>query len=336
MSEFLLPVQYLRQIAEQLRTMRADPDDWLSHCGVEPRQLDNPGYQPNLAQFRQLIEHAVQLTDEPALGLLLGERLIINTHGVLGFAAQQSESLRQAIQLVERYLAVRTTLVTIRQKHDDAAGVEHIQFVPSYSLGPIQRTVLEAVMLAIKNIFDAITPSHVRLNQVSFPFPAPCYVGLANDMFNCQVTYQQSWAGFTFDSALLDLPLRMADPAAFREAELICQRELLKLSENITLSDRIRRLMLEKQNGFPSLVVTARLVHMTPRTLHRHLLDEGTSFKEILREVRHSLAVEHIKSGRLTIQEIAYSLGYNDVANFRRAFKQWEGVPPSEYCSELL
>lgn len=336
MSEFLLPVQYLRQIAEQLRTMRTDPDKWLLQCGVEPRQLDNPGYQPDLAQFRRLIEHALRLTDEPALGLLLGERLIINTHGVLGFAAQQSESLRQAIQLVERYLAVRTTLVTIRQEHDDVAGVEHIQFVPSYSLGPIQGTVLEAVMLAVKNIFDSITPNHVCLNQVSFPFPAPCYVDLASDMFNCPVAFQQDWAGFTFDSALLDLPLRMADPAAFREAELICQRELLKLSEKVTLGDRVRRLMLEKQNGFPTLVVTARLVHMTPRTLHRHLLDEGTSFKEILREVRHSLAVEHIKSGRLSIQEIAYSLGYNDVANFRRAFKQWEGVPPSEYSSERL
>jgi AraC-like DNA-binding protein len=128
----------------------------------------------------------------------------------------------------------------------------------------------------------------------------------------------------------------MADAAAFREAELICQREQMKLSEKTTLSARIRRLVLEKQNGYPSLAVTARLFHMTPRTLHRRLLDEGTTFKQILKEVRHSLAVEHIKSGRLTIQEIAYSLGYNDVANFRRAFKQWEGVPPSDYCSEYL
>jgi AraC-like DNA-binding protein len=89
--------------------------------------------------------------------------------------------------------------------------------------------------------------------------------------------------------------------------------------------------MLEKQNGFPSLNVTARLCHMTPRTLHRRLIDEGSAFKEILEDVRHMLAVEHLKSGHLTIQEIAYTLGYTDLANFRRAFKRWEGVPPSAY-----
>ncbi len=47
------------------------------------------------------------------------------------------------------------------------------------------------------------------------------------------------------------------------------------------------------------------------------------------------LALEHLKSGRLSIQEIAFLLGYSDVANFRRAFKRWEGVAPSEVRESL-
>jgi AraC-like DNA-binding protein len=43
------------------------------------------------------------------------------------------------------------------------------------------------------------------------------------------------------------------------------------------------------------------------------------------------LALEHLKAGHLSIQEIAYTLGYTDMANFRRAFKRWEGVAPSQY-----
>lgn len=334
MSDFLLPVLYLRQFAEQLRIMGKDPGDWLEQCGVDAQQLDEPNFQPDYALFCQLIERALQLSDEPALGLLVGERLVVSTHGILGFAALQSESLRQAIALLERYLAVRTTLVSLQHAHDEETQQEHIQLIPRYSLGPIERTVLEAVMLAIKNILDASTLGSVRLERVSFPFPAPGYAQLAQAMFDCPVAYDQPRAGFSFACAQLDQPLCMADPVAFREAELICQRELCKLSEATSLGTRIRRLMLEKRNGFPSLIVTARLFHLTPRTLHRRLLDEGTSFKQILEEVRHTLAVEHLKAGHLSVEEIAYLLGYNDVANFRRAFKRWEGVPPSRYGAE--
>ena len=158
----------------------------------------------------------------------------------------------------------------------------------------------------------------MSVREVAFPFDAPSYAGLARDLFKCEVRYGESWAGFTVPLAFADVPLKLADPEAFRQAALICQRELDKLVENESIAGRVQRLLLEKQNGFPSLQVAARLFHMTPRTLHRRLLDEGTSFRAILEEVRHKLAVEHVKSGRFSIEEIAYKLGYSDLANFRR------------------
>jgi AraC-like DNA-binding protein len=145
------------------------------------------------------------------------------------------------------------------------------------------------------------------------------------------VKYGQSWAGVVLPREVVDVPLKMADPEAFREAALICQRELDKLTANESLAARVRRLLLEKENGFPSLPVTARILRMTPRTLHRRLVDEGTSFHALLEDVRRTLALEHVKSGRFTIEEIAYRLGYSDLANFRRAFRRWESVPPSAY-----
>ena len=104
-----------------------------------------------------------------------------------------------------------------------------------------------------------------------------------------------------------------------------------KLTANDTTAARVRRLLLEKQTGFPSLQVTARHFHITPRTLHRRLQDEGTSFRDLLEEVRQTLAIEHLRAGRFTIEEIGYTLGYSDTANFRRAFKRWESATPAGY-----
>ncbi|MDH1210526.1 AraC family transcriptional regulator [Pseudomonas chengduensis] len=335
MPEFVLPVQYLRQIAELVRLFGVDPEEWLTRSQLTLKQIDEASFQPSLDVFCHLTEDALLLTGEPALGLLLGERLVINTHGILGFAAQQSESLIQAIQLVQRYIALRTTLFDLEHEQDEVSQLEHIRFRANFALGTCERTLLEAVMLAVKNIFDAITLGCARPRQVNFPFSEPTYSHLTIDMFGCEVAYGQNWAGFTLDTVLLEQPLKMADPAAFREAEKICQQELGKLTAKTSTSAGVRRIMLEKQHGFPSLNVTARLFNLTPRTLHRRLLLEGTSFKEILEEVRHTLAVEHLKAGHLTMGEIAYTLGYTDLANFRRAFKRWTGIAPSYYLKHL-
>src|SRR6185295_2918035 len=107
----------------------------------------------------------------------------------------------------------------------------------------------------------------------------------------------------------LDIALNFADTRTFDEAALICQRELDRLAEDVTFSGRVQRLLFEKQNGFPSLQVAARLFHMTPRTLHRRLVDEGTSYRELVESVRHTLAVEQLKSGRFSLDEIAFRLG---------------------------
>ena len=92
---------------------------------------------------------------------------------------------------------------------------------------------------------------------------------------------------------------------------------------------RVRRILISAQRTIPALPTMARLLGTTPRTLHRRLVEEGTSFRAILDEVRHLLAVEHLRARQFSLKEIAYLLGYSDLANFRRAFKRWTGAPPS-------
>jgi len=331
-QDFTLPVHYLRQIAGQLRSMGVDVEAVLARSQLDEAQLNDSSLVISFALFERLVLDGIAIAREPALGLLVGERLLVNTHGIVGYAAVNSGSVRQALELVERYMRLRISAIALSSEQHGAE--QRVCFSETHPLGEIRVPVLEAVILSVKNILDSISMGTCQVSSVSFPFAAPGYTQLARELFKCDVLYGASWAGFSVPAEVLDTPLRMADPEAFREAALICQRELDKITANESLAARVRRLLLEKQNGFPSLVVTARLFHMTSRTLHRRLLDEGTSFKQILEEVRHALAVEQLKSGRFSVEEIAYSLGYSDLANFRRAFKRWEGVPPSAYRAQ--
>jgi AraC-like DNA-binding protein len=324
-----LPVLYVRQIADQVRSMGADVGGWLASCGLTEAELIDASVTIPYPLFERLVESALRVAREPALGLLVGERLLASTHGIVGYAAMNSGTIRQAIDLLERFAPLRISLLAI--SHEVHAGEVQVRFRTTHPVSAIERPLLEAVVLSIKNVLDAISMGACQVRSIAFPFAKPEYASLARDLFGCEVRYGQSWAGLAIPLDVIDIPLKLADPQAFDEAARICQRELDKLEANESLAARVRRLLLEKQNGFPSLQVTARNFRMTPRTLHRRLLDEGTSFRELLEEVRHTLAVEHLKSGRFSIEEIAYKLGYSDLANFRRAFKRWESVPPSHY-----
>jgi AraC-like DNA-binding protein len=326
---FRLLVPYIRHIGQQIGQMGVDVDSWLERSQLSDRQLSDPALALAYPTFQRLVLDALSLSREPALGLLVGERLVANSHGIVGYAALSSGTLRQGLELIERYAPLRSSLLSI--SHAIEPGEVRICLAATRPLGDIERPVLEAVLLSMKNVVDSMFMGACPVTMIAFPFDAPDYAALARDLFRCDVAYGQSWTGAAVPDEILDVPLKMADPEAFREAASICQRELDKLTANESMAARVRRLLLEKQNGFPSLQVTARLLHMTPRTLHRRLLDEDTSFHRLLEDVRRTLAVEHVKSGRFSLEEIAYMLGYSDLANFRRAFKRWEAVPPSAY-----
>ncbi len=328
-----LPGYYVRQILEQVSALALDKAEWLRTFGLRPEQLSDAYLTLDLQTFRQMVRSVLILTQEPGIGLLVGASLLANTHGILGYAAMNSATIRQVVALFEKFMVLRTTLVSL-QVQPQANGL-FLNFVPQWPLEEVSGVIIEAVVLAIKNVLDFITMGNCQIEAVHFT-AATGSQQLAEQLFRCPVAYGMTRDGFLIPLSVVDKPLKMSDPATFADAQQICQRELNRLQPQHLLSVKIRQLLLERQADFPGLEVVARMVFLTPRTLHRHLQREGTSFQQLLEEVRHLLAVEHLKSGRLKIQDIAYTLGYSETASFRRAFKRWEDCSPQDFQRKWL
>jgi AraC-like DNA-binding protein len=105
-----------------------------------------------------------------------------------------------------------------------------------------------------------------------------------------------------------------------------------KLPKGEATTDAVRRhLASELGKGQPTLEQIAPRLHMSPRTLHRRLDEEGTSYRQILTEVRRELASRHLMECRLAIGEIAFLPGFSEPSAFHRAFKRWTGHGPLAY-----
>ena len=75
----------------------------------------------------------------------------------------------------------------------------------------------------------------------------------------------------------------------------------------------------------------ARSLAMSESAFQKKLKAAGTSYQELLDDTRTELAKHHLSDPDMSVDEVAYMLGFSDCSNFTRAFKRWLGVSPREY-----
>jgi AraC-like DNA-binding protein len=92
----------------------------------------------------------------------------------------------------------------------------------------------------------------------------------------------------------------------------------------------------ERQRPLPTLETVAGQLHLAPRTLIRRLRRLGTNYLAITDEFLRTRAAELLANDRITIKEVAAALGFDNPANFGKAFKRWYGIPPGRYRTERL
>src|SRR5699024_64090 len=102
-----LPSSYIQQLGEVVEDLGASFDTCMAEARFHGAALAGPMFRGTWPQFEALVHAATTATAKPELGLLLGERLLVHTHGVLGYAAMNAETLSEALQTLEQFIRVR-------------------------------------------------------------------------------------------------------------------------------------------------------------------------------------------------------------------------------------
>lgn len=90
------------------------------------------------------------------------------------------------------------------------------------------------------------------------------------------------------------------------------------------------------QDGDASLRVTAKQLGISPRSLQRQLTTIGTSYRDLVAEVRLATACHLLTESELSIADIAYRLGYSGPSSFSRIFMRLMSIQPAVYRSQRM
>ena len=103
-----------------------------------------------------------------------------------------------------------------------------------------------------------------------------------------------------------------------------------------SLSARVRGVIgYDLTRELPTAAEVAAGLGLSVSSLRRHLIAEGTSYREIKDDCRKTVALRALASPEMSVEDVAYASGFEDSGAFFRAFRKWTGTTPSEYRRQL-
>ena len=150
----------------------------------------------------------------------------------------------------------------------------------------------------------------------------------------CPVDFAQGVDSWVLPQRVMDLPIvsgdsQLAKILTAHADDLLAERHSVTGLQSMVAnqlasllpSGESRAAMVARQLGMSQL-------GMSQRSLTRHLAEEGTTFAEILEQLRRRLASRYLADDRMSVQQTAWLLGYSEVGAFNHAYKRWTGTTP--------
>lgn len=320
------PATYPRTFLEVAVERGVDRAEVLRRAGIEAARIDDPAGRLAVAETFRMHEAIQALLDDATLGFEAGKRLPLTAHGSLGYALMCAPTPRAAIGILERYWHLRGRGVSMHVRAHDGLFLE---VVPELPMPTWLRDHLFASMLSsVARGMSFLIPDEADRSEIWLVGAAPAGFSAPRVRFGMPAAGIRDLG----DPARLDRPMPTANPEGLAHALTLCERESALMGGGADpLLARVRAALHLGKRGYPSPASVAKALHVTPRTFRRRLQEQGTSYQALLEEARRRDACRLLGKPELPIREIATILGYDEPANFTRAFRGWFGAPPSAW-----
>ena len=300
------------------------PAEWAQAM----RSLDLDERMP-AATAHQLLDGVMSLGVPADIGLRAAREWSPGDGGALDYAVTSALTVRDALEAAKRYMRLVNDAVSIDL---EVNGPEALIKVENFL--PMSRAVLDFQAGSLFRLFRCIWASGARASlRVLLSYPAPPDLAGHELTFDgAPLVFDNPFPGFAFDSKLVDARLTSGDFRLHDAIRLYAEQMLQELPRSRSLTGWIESAIAsELPKGAPGVNRIATRLRMSTRTLERRLEREGTTFSDLLEDLRRRLALRYVANPSIPLGEIAFLLGFSHTTGFHRAFKRWTGETPLGY-----
>jgi AraC-like DNA-binding protein len=320
---------FARAIAAGYRRHGQSPDGALKLAQITPGQLHKPEARMTARQMEILSATAMQELDDEGLGAF-ARRLPWGSYGMLARASLTAPDLGVALKRWCRHHRLLTDDVQLV-----LATTGTTASIVLEERRPLPRELRElALAFVLRNIHGLACwyiDSRIPLLDASFPFPPPPHADAYPHMFPGQLRFDAGRAEIRFGAQYLELPLRRDEKALSQMLQRALSITVLQYRRDRLLVPQVRQALLAQPGRAHSAEGLAELLHVSARTLHRQLKEEGASLQQLKDEVRLERAKDLLYRTDRPVKQVAAAVGFRNEKSFARAFRQWTGLPPAQF-----
>jgi AraC-like DNA-binding protein len=318
-----------RQTLAVLQKRNIEIAPLLRRAGLSEHDLENRQRRISANAQAKLLECAAEALGDSAFGLHLGQQANLREAGVLFYVTSAARTLGETLPLYERYCRIVNEAVRVKPLRIHNGVAIEINFV-GLSRHHFRHNAEFILAANLKGMRENVGRD-IRPIGVTFAHPRNSNLREFERFFGCPVEYGSASDQWSFSNETLAVPLISGDPYLLETLQPFCDQAARERNTAVgTLRSSVENEALKLlPHGKANRQTVARALGMSERTLSRKLAAEGTSYEELIDQLRRSLAFQYINAPSISVSQIAWLLGYEGSASFNHAFVRWTGRSPS-------
>lgn len=328
-----IPISNVKPLLKFAQADGIDTQTLLLECGIHASELCYQDRSILLPQYLNLIQRIRLEIKDPCYALRLGEQFFINHDGVLACRIMASNTVAEAMTLLCRYQVLFTQMFQFQFHIENGIGVFEVnptRALPYASEQAIQHFI-EYIYGAIFNLGKfCLGTDHIAL-AFEFKMNGDPKEQAFKQYFANPVAFSKSANRVLIPEATLNAQIIYADAEAAEYHDKLCKRFLVKYESDELIIKQVKQVIRSMPFNQVTLERLAHELHMSPRSLRRHLHNVGVSYKTLFEAERKRQAIKQVQLGTIPLDKLAEDLGYQNTSSFSRAFKRWFGSSPQQY-----
>ncbi len=325
MQEKVLYVEQIWRITAM--EMGIDIKEMLRNARLPENLFELEGATTTTSEFYHLWNAFTELVNDPALPLLIEPYKDVNAMHPVFLGMVSCPNLHVAINrlLLFNNMAAPLNLELLLNSNSTRVKVH-----PECDNIKTPVTLILVELIKICKVVRIATREHIVPLSVTVPPSVPC-IERYSEYFGVPVNCGED-VGISFSSVDANKTFITHNEKMWKVLERELQEQLAKIKSGYSTAKNVRDILTKLlPNGSASIETVAQHLNVSKRTLQRRLKEESTSFLAELKVVREELGKHYLLNTTLTVDQISFMLGFNEVNSFIRAFQNWTGLTPLKY-----